>query len=284
MLFDFTICKSIHFSGIRLNENGIPEIVGLKRKGYFPYPVTVSQYGIYQLQLYKKTGNELHHESAIRCAKWLSENADISPEEVRWWYNFKNDFFEIEPPWICGLAQALSSWLLFSLRDIDDKWEELAYKALEPLFYSVTKGGLSNQIENYTFLEEYPSLPPSATLNGFIYILLVLHGFSEAGNDRVKTLFSTYTESLSKNLYRYDVGYWSLYDLWKVKRLSSLEYHWIHLYQLDLIYKITGIKEFSEWYNRWTVYWKSANCRFFRIMHKVKEKSRFFSSDDPSTP
>ncbi len=272
MLFDFTKCESVHFSGIRLNEKGIPEIVDVKKLDYISTPVTVSQYGLYELQLYKRTGDESHRESAIRCARWLDKKADVSQKEARWWYNFKNDFLKIEPPWLCGLAQSLSAWLLYSLRDIDDKWEELAYKALNPLFYPVPKGGLSNRIENYSFLEEYPSDPPSATLNGLIYILLVLHAFSKAGYDKVESLFSTYTESLAMNLYRYDTGFWSLYDLWNIRRLASLEYHWIHLYQLNLLYKITGIKEFLEWYNKWAVYWKSTNCRFFRILHKLKEK------------
>jgi len=272
MLFDFTKCESVHFSGIRLNKEGIPEIVGLKELGYFSSPVTVSQYGIYQLQLYKKTHDEFYRESAIRCAKWLATSAEISIEKAIWLYNFKNDFLEIESPWLCGLAQALSSWLLFSLRDVNGGWEEIAYKALKPLFSPVEKGGLSNQIDDYFFLEEYPSNPPSATLNGFIYILLVLHAFSEAGYSKAEGLLNSYVKSLAKNLYRYDVGYWSLYDLWPIKRLASLQYHWLHLYQLELLHEITGIKEFSLYHNRWFFYYKSSNCRFFRLFHKIKEK------------
>lgn len=277
MLFDFTECESVHFSGLRLKENGIPEMVGFKKLGYFSYPITVSLYGIYELQLYKKTSDESHRESAIRCAKWLIENADLSREEVRWWYNFRNDFLNIEPPWLCGYGQALSAWLLFSLRDFEGQWEEIAYKALNPLFIPFENGGLSNKINGYCFLEEYPSDPPSATLNGFMYILLVLHAFYETGYNKVESFFFSNIESLAMNLYRYDTGFWSLYDLWKIKRLASLEYHWIHLYQLNLLYKITGIKEFLECYNRWTVYWKSSNCRFFRLVNKVKEKIRIYN-------
>lgn len=271
MLFDFTKCESIHFSGIRISEKGIPEIVGLKRKGYFPYPVTVSQYGIYQLQLYKKSKNESYLESAIKCAEWLAEKADVSPERAIWWYGFRNDFLQIDPPWMCGLAQGLSAWLLYSLKGVRVQWEGLAYKALQPMFYPVFSGGLSNIIDEYHFLEEYPSQPPSATLNGFIYILLVLHSFLEEGYDRVGGLFEKYTRSLALNLWRYDTQYWSLYDLWGVKRLASLEYQWIHIYQLKLLHRITGIEEFSLWHKQWLHCWNSRNCRFFRILQKIKE-------------
>ncbi len=272
MLFDFTKCESVHFSGIRLNKEGIPERVGFKKLGYFSYPVTVSQYGIYQLQLYKKTHDEFYRESAIRCAKYLIASADIQGEKAIWWHNFKNDLLKIEPPWLCGLSQGFSAWLLFSLREVKREWEEIAYKALEPFFCPVEKGGLSNQIDDYFFLEEYPSKLPSATLNGFMYILLVLHAFSEAGYSKAEDLFSTYTKNLTMNLDRYDVGYWSLYDLWAIKRLASLEYHWLHLYQLDSLYSITGIEKFRDWHDKWLGYWMSSNSRFFRLINKVKEK------------
>jgi heparosan-N-sulfate-glucuronate 5-epimerase len=277
MVFDFTKCKSVHFSGLRLNEKGIPEIVGFKKLGFISTPVTVSQYGLYRYQLYEKSGDEDHRSAAIKCAEWLVQNADITDRDVFWWYNFGSEFLNIDPPWLCGLAQALSSWLLYIFRDIDNKWEEIAYKALNPLFYPVEDGGLSNKLDGFIFFEEYPSNPPSATLNGLMYVLIILHAFSSAGYKKVDSPFKLYTESLAKNLYRYDTGYWSLYDLWKIKRFSSLQYHWLHIYQLGLLYQITGIKKFYEWYKRWLIYWKSSNSRFFRVIHKLKEKTLIYT-------
>lgn len=277
MIFDFTRCgKSIHFRGLRLNENGIPEIVGFREHGFITTEVTASQYGIYRWQLYEKTGDKEHLSAAMRCAEWLDVNSDRDKNWVVWPYEFKNKFMGIKPPWLCGLGQALSAWLLFKLREANEQWEELAYGALEPLFHSVNQGGLSNSIDDYKFFEEYPSEPPSATLNGFIYILLVLHAFFESGYNRVGEYFSNYSRSLAENIYRYDTDYWTLYDLWKYRRLASPEYHWIHTYQVNLLYEITGFEIFRKYYLKWDNYLNSTNSRFVRTIAKTGEKLRIF--------
>lgn len=272
MVFDFDKCSSIIFEGIKIKKDGIPSMVGLPKLGYYTYPVTVSLYGIYQKQLYEKTGDFNNLEASKKCARWLEDKVTFKNEDALWLHDFKLDFPDIEPPWICGLTQSLAAWLLFSLKKFGKNREEISYRALNPFFKKVEEGGLMNNINGYKFFEEYPSSPPSATLNGHIYTLLVFHAFLESKYEKVREIFKDTVSSLAKNLYRYDTGYWTLYDLWKIERLSSLQYHWLHTYQAALLYKITGIKEFNNYHKKWRSYWDSNNSRFFRIINKIVEK------------
>ena len=88
------------------------------------------------------------------------------------------------------------------------------------------------------FYEEYPTDPPSLVLNGAIYALWGLRdvgvglGDSEAG-----ALFGEGVDALAANIDRWDLGYWSRYDLYPHRRvnIASAAYHRLHTDQLTIM-------------------------------------------------
>jgi len=63
-------------------------------------------------------------------------------------------------------------------------------------------------------------------------------------------LFIRLVDSLEKNIRRYDLGYWSRYDLF-YKRPARITYHLLHIEQLRWLSKVTRRKSFTEVYERW---------------------------------
>jgi len=276
MFFDFSKFKSIIFSGMKISQEGIPSIVGFKELGFTTYPVTVALYGLHQYQKYENTKNKDFLNSAITCGRWLLNKGEKINNTLLWKHPYPNRFLKMEPGWICGLTQALGGALFLYLKRHSEKFEGNDTLAIEPLFHPVREGGIANSIGDYHFLEEYPSNPPSATLNGFLYMLLVLHEFAENGHKKSKDAFTCYTENLKKHLHLYDTGYWSLYDLWIVKRLASREYHFLHIGLLERLYEITGDPIFHQYKYKWERYWRSSKCRLMWFTGKIKEKTYLY--------
>jgi len=67
-------------------------------------------------------------------------------------------------------------------------------------------------------------------------------------------LFNKGIETLENNIYRYDTGSWSLYELSGYK--APEDYHRLHIHQLKALYKITGKKIFKEFAENFEAYLK----------------------------
>ena len=60
-------------------------------------------------------------------------------------------------------------------------------------------------------------------------------------------------ETLEKNIEKYDIGYWSLYNLIQ-RHPATQAYHSLHIKQLKVLYEITGIEIFNEYAKKWEKY------------------------------
>jgi len=97
-------------------------------------------------------------------------------------------------------------------------------------------------------------------LNGFIFALLGLFDFYRVNKDSESyNLWEAGIKTVEKNISRYDSGYWSRYDL-LYKRITSKSYHNIHIFQLKILYNLTGIEVFNYFSNKWERYKKSKIC------------------------
>lgn len=279
MFFNFRKFRSIILSGLKLDFRGIPHLVGLKKLGYYPYPITVALYGLYQYQLFEETGDEKYLNSALVCGDYLLSKSSMEDGQSLWRHNFPLKFLGISPGWICGLTQALGAGLFFYLKKHKKSFKGLDRMAIEPLFHHLNEGGLANSIGDYHFLEEYPSNPPSATLNGFMYILLVLELLGKNGDKNSLNAYEFYFDNLKDNLHLYDARFWSFYDLWKMKRLASKEYHYLHIGLLERLYKITGEEKINDYRKQWEFYWRSSKSRLKWYIHKAEEKTKLYFSE-----
>ena len=115
----------------------------------------------------------------------------------------------------------------------------------------------------HVWYEEYPTVPASMVLNGFIYSLMGLYDLwrTDPGSSEAGRLYSAGVRSLRALLPLYDTGSGSLYDLRHVTtgqgppNLARWDYHVTHVNQLLVLATMEpNVTLFAETAQRWTEY------------------------------
>ena len=111
----------------------------------------------------------------------------------------------------------------------------------------VKNGGVTYTDENKNiWIEEYiMKNEPTHILNGFIWALWGIYDYWLLSSDKnIKILFDKYCDTLSNNIDRYDIGYWSLYELSNLRIKCALVHFIIHyiLYSLQYYFECQMIK------------------------------------------
>jgi hypothetical protein len=89
-----------------------------------------------------------------------------------------------------------------------------------------------------------------------IFAMFGLHDvYRVLGDTRAKALFDAGIATLGRRevLDRYDLGFCSSYDQLPF-RLAIPRYNYIHVMQLYVLYRITGLTVFRDYAERWQVY------------------------------
>uniref|UniRef100_A0A183CAR4 Heparosan-N-sulfate-glucuronate 5-epimerase n=1 Tax=Globodera pallida TaxID=36090 RepID=A0A183CAR4_GLOPA len=167
--------------------------------------------------------------------------------------------------WQSAMAQGLALSFLtraYTLAKVGERdlYMEAAQKALDLFEVPVEKGGVLSNICGLPWFEEYPTLPGTGVLNGFMYALFGLFDFA-LYSKRSQALFLRGLDSLRHLLHLFDSGRWSLYDLRHIHldsspNLASQDYHLLHVSQLRWMYSITGDPYLEETAERWEGYAK----------------------------
>ena len=81
-----------------------------------------------------------------------------------------------------------------------------------------------------------------------------------------------------RNLFRYDTGYWSLYEQsgTRLKMLASPFYHQLHIVQLRVMARLTGENEFAKVADRWESYTKHRTNRTRALIEKAVFKLLYY--------
>ncbi len=264
------------FSGYQFDENGVP-LTRFPQKNWKYNPVTVCQYGLWQFNLGIENQSQSSFQRAIKQADWLLKNGVFDEHgALVWKYQMDLPFYNLSAPWVSGMAQAQAISLLLRVHQISDKeqYQEAAKKAFLVFKFKVNEGGVvANFPDGLPLIEEYPSPETSAVLNGFIFSLFGIYDFSIYFRDNeASSLFESLVESLDRNIYHYDCGYWSYYDLAKPRRLASRIYHRLHIEQLKKLAEITHNVHFFERAELWQRYYHSVSSNFKWFFHKVNQK------------
>ncbi|WP_394968277.1 D-glucuronyl C5-epimerase family protein [Candidatus Allofournierella merdipullorum] len=142
--------------------------------------------------------------------QWLRENAESVGDALVWTFGYKNVYNDLvqEPDWQSAFSQR---YVIDAFLAIND--DEMVRKAAYAYGYSTKNGGLASASkEGFLWFEEVPN--DSHILNAHIASLVALYNVSQTlEDDRVEELYLEGVESLRENLYRYDTGYWTKYDM-----------------------------------------------------------------------
>lgn len=145
--------------------------------------------------------------------------------------------FELPTGWLSGMAQGEAASLLVRLhRETgDDALAEAALRGIKPLDVPIAEGGVRAELSGGPWFEEYPTQPASMVLNGGIFAIWgvrdVAVGLGDAEADQ---LFEVSLDALAAGIGRWDLGFWSRYDLYPHKHvnIASNAYHQLHVDQL----------------------------------------------------
>nr|CAG4649138.1 EOG090X0272 [Scapholeberis mucronata]SVE93483.1 EOG090X0272 [Scapholeberis mucronata] len=173
---------------------------------------------------------------------------------------------DLNPGWYSamGQGQAMSLLMRAFYRSGKSHYLEAALKGMIPFSKSSTEGGVRAYFMNqYPWYEEYPTVPPSFVLNGFIYSLIGLYDVvSLAPSNRVgdaQLLFDQGMHSLKKLLPLFDTGSGTVYDLRHftlglAPNIARWDYHSTHINQLLLLSTIDSDSILTTVAERWMNY------------------------------
>jgi hypothetical protein len=180
----------------------------------------------------------------------------------------------LKAPWYSGLAQGQGISLLVRVGQESGRPEFLdaAGRAFISFSKSTEQGGvIFHDQRGDVWFEEYIVSPPTHILNGFIWAAWGVYDyFLATGEKSAETLFDGAVETLRKNLDRYDLGFWSLYEQsgTRLPMVASRFYHQLHVAQLRLMHRLSGDKIFLQYADRWEKYARSRTKRTRALCYK----------------
>ena len=237
--------------GIPLIDYGPP--IGIQYN-----PVEICHYALANYYTYQTTNNPQYLETFLIQANWLVRNARQNSDFTVWEYNFDWPTFNCTQPWISAMAQgeAISALTRAYVLTGNQTYLQTAQTATKAYEHETTQGGIRTTEANDIWYEEYADTqaPSSKVLNGFIFSLFGLYECTYLTNSSETTqLFQQAADTLARNIHQYDTGTWSYYDLLH-KTIAGLNYHIIHIIQLNTMYKLTGNQIFQQYYTLFKSY------------------------------
>lgn len=239
-------------------------------------PIAIAQYGLGNYNLFRRKGAPERRRMFLAAADWLVANLERNKSGLWVWNHHFNWEYRthLKAPWYSALAQGQGiSLLVRAHRETGETvYVDAAQRAFESFLKSVEEGGVAYVDESgYTWFEEYIVFPPTHILNGFVWASWGVYDyFLASGEQLAQRLFDQAVRTLTANLHRYDVGFWSLYEqsgTW-LKMLASPFYHHLHIIQLEILYRLTGEEIFRRYATRWDAYRRSRPKRAIALLHK----------------
>ena len=179
-----------------------------------------------------------------------------------------NGLLKLEPGWYSAMSQgqAISLLVRAYLKSNDKKYFVAAVEGTKPFNILSSEGGVLAQFAGkFNWYKEYPTVPSSFVLNGFIYSLFGLYDLQSitSGNISlaVKRLYTKDIRSLISLLPLYDTGSGSVYDLRHFSlgiapNIARWDEHTTHIMQLLWLGTIEEDLIFNKTAKRWISYIK----------------------------
>lgn len=266
------------------DSSGIPMLDYHGKIGLQYNPIAIAQYGLGNLNLFLKTGQDSCRQKFLNVADWLLEN--LVPNRFGlsvWNHYFDWDYRDtLKAPWYSALAQGqgLSVLVRAFSETGQERYLQAAKRAFQVFSVTVDRGGVSYvDSEGNVWFEEYIVSPPTHILNGFIWATWGVYDYHLATHDQLaNTLFQRSIQTLAANLKTYDVGYWSLYEQSgiRMKMLASPFYHSLHIIQLRILHALTGMEIFNHYAHTWDGYRQNPTKRLRALAHKSLFKLRYY--------
>jgi heparosan-N-sulfate-glucuronate 5-epimerase len=267
------------------DASGIPQLDYHGHIGLQYNPIAIAQYGLGNYNLWRQTGDDERRRKFFLVADWLVSHLEANAHGLAVWnhhfdWEYRNT---LKAPWYSALAQGQGTSVLVRAHkeaatdrsvgsQYDAKYLEAAQRALACFSKPASEGGVAfTDDRGDLWFEEYIVSPPTHILNGFIWAAWGVHDYFLATRDAAaRKLFSGAVQTLLRNLGRYDLGFWSLYEQsgTPLPMVASAFYHRLHIVQLHVMHRLTGQEEFARVAERWEGYSRSRVYRTRAFCYK----------------
>jgi heparosan-N-sulfate-glucuronate 5-epimerase len=260
------------------DSKGIP-MIGKGESAYYN-AIVVLQYGFIVHELFLRNIDiEKNKNILSEILVWLDKSKDTIGDCFVWRNLESNKKYNLKPGFISAMTQgeAISFYVRMYELFKNETYLEYAKKAYNFLQIDFENGGVKRIDElGCLWFEEYPSPTPSYVLNGFIYTVFGIYDLYKITLDpSIKALFDSTIVTLKKNLHKYDVGYWSLYDQYTQELVMVYYQKNVHIPQMEALYYITGDSLFLEYKTKWEKTLTPLNIFRVKIMYRVRYRSRW---------
>ena len=263
------------YTGIH-DDAGIPMLDYRGKIGPQYNPIAIAQWGLANFNRYVSARDATAEKKFLSASDWLRDNLERNSANIPvWQHHFDWDYRDtLRAPWYSGLAQGQGISLLLRAAAASGKNDYLdaARSAFESLSRTSAEGGVLFVDEfQDVWIEEYIVTPPTHILNGFVWALWGVYDYSLTfPTSQARDLFNRCVETLTKNLARYDNGFWSLYEQsgTRLPMVASRFYHQLHIVQLRVMHQLTNLAVFSQTADRWEEYSRNRLNRARALAHK----------------
>ncbi len=217
---------------------------------------------------------------------FLQKGRVVRDNIILWEYNFPFEMRNhLSAPWRSALAQGQAISVLIRAHKItgNEIYSEAAHKGYKAFHFLACEheGGVLDNQDGFTWLEEYIVNPPNHVLNGFIWALWGVRDYAVYFNDsHAHDLWEQCLKTLETNLKNYDLGFWTSYD-WpqgydkdQPVMPSSIYYQRLHTIQMHAMYNLTKRNLFFDYYRKWQKYldssWKKTISQAWKIFFKLR--------------
>jgi heparosan-N-sulfate-glucuronate 5-epimerase len=248
-------------------------------------PIAIAQYGLGNYNRISRNADpQARRKRFLLASDWLVANLEPNAQGVSVWnHNFDWEYRDtLKAPWYSGLAQGQGISLLVRAHHQtgDSKYLESAQRAFQSFLHTIQEGGvLFRNDQGDVWIEEYLVDPPTHILNGMIWASWGVYDyFLATGDPQARELFGRVVETLARNLARYDLGFWSLYEQsgTRLRMIASPFYHRLHIVQLRILHDLTGRAIFRVYADRWETYAGSRVRRMAALCYKSAFKLCYY--------
>ena len=266
------------------DEAGIPMLDYHGHIGLQYNPIAIAQYGLGNFNRWQWEGDEGRRDRFLQAATWMRDNLEPNAAGVPVWkHHFDWEYRTPMPSgWYSALSQGQGLSVLVRAHEVtgDESYLEAAHQAFQSFMLEIEDGGVVHTDADGVFwFEETVVDPPTHILNGYLWAAWGIYDYHlHTGRDEALRVWQQAVETLSTELDRFDVGYWSLYDeagTW-LPNAASHFYHALHVVQLRVMHRLTGMDVFSEVADRWDGFQKSGVRKRLAWAHKASFKLLFY--------
>jgi hypothetical protein len=245
-----------------LDERGVlyNRAVGKNHPAIY-HPTSIAQYALAQWNTYLHGRDEQHKRAFLVQARWLVEHeVSLDNGAGGWPLPFSVREYNTSPMWLSALTQGNAISVLIRAYQVtgEDAFLHTAQRAILTFQQEICDDGVAVSFgEHDLFFEEVASYPAAHVLNGYILALFGLYDYAiYTGDTHIDALIKRSLATLHTLLDKFDLGYWSCYDL-RYLTPAPLFYHALHVTLLEALARFSGCEHCAALAVRWDNYQKS---------------------------